>query len=129
MSITDPRVKKITDLIHDLLPHDEPLETVRVSLDVPKAWFLLGALIHASQRNPDTGALYVPPLDFLVDDDGNLHPHAKRLGKRWLYETIREEGHTDLHYVCHGARPPFSEPEDKPKEDYTPRDLDGEIPF
>lgn len=138
--MTDASVKALTGEVHRLIAGenaeislgDEKAETMRLVLDVPKAWILLAAWLHTSGHDRETGE---PRSDHVhqwpYGDDAEKWDHLRKLARRYFAGEIHESMHDHLHYLCTGGhyalrslpKEPSQEARQKPSHD------DDEIPF
>ena len=138
--MTDASTKALTDEVHRLINGEnnavtfgeEKVETMRLVLDVPKAWVLLAAWLHTSGHDRETGE---PRSDHVhqwpYDDDKEKWDHLRRLARRYFAGEIHEAMHDHLHYLSTGShsylnsRPKEPSQEVQQKPPYT----DEEIPL
>lgn len=128
-----PTVKHVTDMVHDLLNGaddgiilgDRDRDTMRVCLDIPKAWILFAAWQALTYRDTDTGKLEHWGVERHDLDDEEVWNFMRRRVRPYLYRLLDNDMHTQLHYVCHGMAGMFWTGED----DRPDRPDDSECPF
>ena len=126
--MSDKKFEQVTDKIHDLLNGnagdngqfgDNPAQgTVRMTLDVPKAWVLLGAFIAGSKRDAN-GVLHTPALSQLMAKDGSFPDRSKVAAQREIEQLVYLAGHELLQAVCLRAVAPFFDPNQEEEDAWT----------
>lgn len=137
--MTDANLKALTDEVHRLINGennavvfgDEKAETMRLVLDVPKAWILLAAWLRTSGHDRQTGE---PRSDHVhqwpYGDDTEKWDHLRKLARRYFASEIHESMHDHLHYLCTGGHHVLRAlPKEPPQETRQEPHNDDEIPF
>ena len=106
------RNSPLTDEVHRLIAGEnaeircggEKADTMRLVLDVPKAWVLLAAWLHTSGHDRETGE---PRSDHVhqwpYGDDAEKWDHLRKLARRYFAGEIHYSMHDHLHYLCTGG--------------------------
>lgn len=126
------KVAALTEVVHQLLEQtkDEegrkiPSGSMRVVIDIPKAWIVLAAWLMLTYRARRDGTHRV--ADFLPVDEHKLWM-MRPWAKLWMWDLIDSSMHAELHELCIGVHHYFRPP--KPAPRHRPEfDLDDGIPF
>ncbi len=121
----DPIVQHITDMVQDMLngPQGEiahgkvEAETMRVCLDIPKAWILFAAWHALSERDLITDELRLWQVHECELTDDAVWDYMRRRVRPYLTRLLEAELHVRLFAVSNGRDSLFWKREDNPFND------------
>ena len=122
-------IEILTDQVHDLLhgPDGEvdgsKAETMRVVLDIPKAWIHLAAWLELTARERNYSGHTFSDVNVPLGWE-----NKRRWAKVFFWRMINNQMHDDLHFLCVGAHP-YCSPPKKDKPPTKARLSDDDIPF